>query len=128
MINKYIIQSILGLLAGGLSGATGILPMGFLLLIFEYLGMGDYKSNLGAVAFLNLFPISLGSFWNFYKTNNVNYSMGTILLLSIITGAYFGSILIGYKHYEISKKTIQYITSFLGFLTGIGFLIAAQYN
>ena len=125
-MNQYIIELILGLAAGILSGATGILPIGVLLLIFDYLGIGNYKSNLGAIALLNLFPISIGSFWNFYKTNNVNFSMGFILLLSIITGAYFGSILVLDKRYELSKKQINYLTSVLGFTIGITFLIAAQ--
>ena len=125
-MNQYVIELILGLAAGILSGATGILPIGVLLLIFDYLGIGNYKSNLGAIALLNLFPISIGSFWNFYKTNNVNFSMGFILLLSIITGAYFGSILVVDKRYELSKKQINYLTSVLGFTIGITFLIAAQ--
>jgi uncharacterized membrane protein YfcA len=125
-MNQYIIELILGLAAGILSGVTGILPIGVLLIIFDYLGIGNYKSNLGAIAFLNLFPISIGSFWNFYKTNNVNFSMGFILLLSIITGAYFGSILVLDKRYELSKKQINYLTSVLGFTIGITFLIAAQ--
>lgn len=124
-MNQYIIELILGLAAGILSGVTGILPVGVLLLIFDYLGIGNYKSNLGAIALLNLFPISIGSFWNFYKTNNVNFSMGFILLLSIITGAYFGSILVLDKRYELSKKQINYLTSVLGFTIGIAFLIAA---
>jgi uncharacterized membrane protein YfcA len=125
-MNQYIIELILGLAAGILSGVTGILPIGVLLIIFDYLGIGNYKSNLGAIALLNLFPISIGSFWNFYKTNNVNFSMGFILLLSIITGAYFGSILVLDKRYELSKKQINYLTSVLGFTIGITFLIAAQ--
>ena len=124
-MNKYIIELILGLLAGALSGATGILPVGVLLLVFDYLGIGDYKSNLGAIALLNLFPISIGSFWNYYKTNNINYSMGFILLISIIIGGYLGSKLVVDKKYELSKKTIQYMTSILGFIIGITFLIAA---
>lgn len=124
-MNQYIIELILGLAAGILSGVTGILPIGVLLLIFDYLGIGNYKSNLGAIALLNLFPISIGSFWNFYKTNNVNFSMGFILLLSIITGSYFGSILVLDKRYELSKKQINYLTSVLGFTIGIAFLIAA---
>lgn len=127
-MNQFIIELILGLLAGALSGATGILPVGVLLLIFDYLGIGDYKGNLGAFSLLNLFPISLGSFWNYYKTNNVNYSMGFILLLSIIVGGYFGSKLVVDKTYQLSKKSIHYLTSFLGFIIGIMFLIAAQYD
>jgi uncharacterized membrane protein YfcA len=125
-MNQYIIELILGLIAGFLSGATGILPVGVLLLIFDYLGIGNYKTNLGAIALINLFPISIGSFWNFYKTNNVNFSMGFILLLSIISGAYFGSILVVDKRYELSKKQINYLTSVIGFIIGISFLIAAQ--
>ncbi len=125
-MNQYITELILGLVAGMLSGATGILPVGLLLLIFDYLGIGNYKSNLGAIALLNLFPISIGSFWNFYKTNNVNFSMGFILLLSIISGGYFGSMLVVDKRYELSKKQIHYLTSILGFIIGIAFLIASQ--
>jgi len=123
-MNQYIIELILGLLAGALSGVTGILPVGLLLILFEFFGIGRYKSNLGAIALLNLFPISLGSFWNFYKNNSVNYSMGFILLLSIIIGGYFGSMFVVEKEYELSKKTIKYITSFLGFVIGITFLIS----
>jgi uncharacterized protein len=125
-MNQYIIELVLGLLAGTLSGTTGIMPTGLLLLIFDYFGIGNYKSNLGAIALLNLFPISLGSFWNFYKTDNVNYSMGLILFISIIIGGYLGSKLVVDKRYELSKKSIQYITSFLGFVIGITFFIAAQ--
>jgi hypothetical protein len=127
-MNQYIIELILGLLAGVLSGATGILPTGLLLLLFDYFGIGNYKSNLGAIALLHLFPISAGSFWNYYKTNNVNYSMGFILLLSIIVGGYFGSTLVVYKDYQLSKKSIHYLTSCLGFIIGISFLIKAQYE
>lgn len=123
-MNQYIIELILGLLAGALSGVTGILPVGVLLILFDFFGIGTYKSNLGAIALLNLFPISLGSFWNFYKNNSVNYSMGFILLLSIMTGGYFGSMFVVDTHFELSKKTIKYITSFLGFLIGITFLIS----
>jgi uncharacterized membrane protein YfcA len=126
-MNQYIIELTLGLLAGLFSGVTGILPVGVLLIMFEYLGIGTYSSNLGAIALLNLFPISIGSFWNFYKNKSVNYSMGFILLLSIITGGYFGSLLVVDKDYKLSHKTIKYITSFLGFFIGITFLISAQY-
>jgi len=125
-MNQYVIELMLGLLAGVFSGVTGILPVGVLLIMFDYLGIGTYTTNLGAIALLNLFPISIGSFWNFYKNKSVNYSMGCILLISIITGGYFGSLLVVDKEYKLSKKSIKYITSFLGFVIGIAFLISAQ--
>jgi len=122
-MNQYIIELILGLLAGIFSGITGIMPAGLLLILFDYFNIGNYKNNLGAIALINLFPISLGSFWNFYKSKNINFSMGFILLFSIIIGGYIGSIFVVDKRFELSKKTIYYITSILGFIIGITFLI-----
>jgi uncharacterized membrane protein YfcA len=122
-MNQYIIELILGLLTGIFSAMTGILPGGLLLILFDYFNIGNYKSNLGAIAFINLFPISLGSFFNFYRTKNINFSMGFVLLFSIIIGGYIGSIFVVDKRFELSKKTIHYITSILGFIIGITFLI-----
>jgi uncharacterized membrane protein YfcA len=127
-MEQYIIELILGLLAGLFSGITGILPIGLLLIIFDYLHIGNYKSNLGAIALLNLFPISAGSFWEFYKADKVNYSMGFILLLSIIIGGFLGSKLVVNDKITLSKKTIKYITAALGFTIGITFLVSAQYE
>jgi uncharacterized membrane protein YfcA len=125
-MNQYIIELILGLIAGLFFGITGILPVGVLLILFDYLKIGDYTSNLGAIALLNLFPISGGSFWEFYKADKINYSMGYILLLSIITGGFFGGKLVVNDKFKLNKKTIKYITSALGFMIGISFLISAQ--
>lgn len=127
-MNQYIIELILGLIAGLFSGVTGILPVGLLLIIFDYLKIGDYTSNLGAIALLNLFPFSIGSFWEFFKADKINYSMGYILLLSIVTGAYFGSKFVVNEKLKLSKKTIKCITSILGFTIGILFLISAQFE
>lgn len=125
-MNQYIIELILGLFAGIFSGITGILPAGILLIFFDYLNIGNYKTNLGAIALLNLFPISLGSFYNFYRTNNINFSMSFILLFSTIIGGFIGSKLVVDKNYELSKKTIHYISAILGFIIGTTFLITAM--
>jgi uncharacterized membrane protein YfcA len=127
-MNQYIIELILGLLAGLFSGMTGILPVGLLLIIFDFLKIGDYKSNLGAIALINLFPISIGSFWEFFKVDKINYSMGLILLASIVTGGYFGSKIILDEKINMSRKTLKYITSGLGFTIWILFLISAYYE
>jgi uncharacterized membrane protein YfcA len=107
---------------------TGILPVGLLLIIFDFFKIGDYKSNLGAIALINLFPISIGSFWEFFKVDKINYSMGLILLASIVTGGYFGTKIVVNEKYNLSKKTIKYITSGLGFTIWILFLISAYYE
>jgi uncharacterized membrane protein YfcA len=127
-MNQYIFELILGLLAGLFSGMTGILPVGLLLIIFDFLKIGDYKSNLGAIALINLFPISIGSFWEFFKVDKINYSMGLILLASVVTGGYFGSKIILDEKINMSRKTLKYITSGLGFTIWILFLISAYYE
>jgi len=127
-MNQFLIESILGLLCGLFSGITGILPFGLLLIIFDYLNIGDYRSNLGAIALLNLFPITIGSFWEFYKSKKVNFSLGYILLFSIIIGGYIGSKLVVQENFKLSKKTIKYITSGLGASIAILFYISAQYE
>jgi uncharacterized membrane protein YfcA len=124
---QYIIEFLLGLFAGGFLGVTGIAPMGLLLIVFELLGIGDYKSNLGTVIFLNLFPISIGSVYEFWKAKKINFTMGFILLASVILGSYLSSKLVVRKEKPLSTKTIKYITAYLGLLISTVFFYAA-YN
>ena len=125
---QCLIEIFLGLLCGLFSGITGILPIGLLLIIFDYFKIGDYRSNLGAIAFLNLFPISIGSFSEFFKSGHINYSMGIMLLISIIIGGYIGTKFIVNEKIKISKRFIKYITSFLGFTIGVLFLLSAYFE
>lgn len=125
---QYLIELLLGLLTGLFLGITGIAPSPLLLLALDMFKIGDYISNLGTIIFLNLFPITLGSFYEFYKAKKINYSMGFILLFSIIMGSYFGSKFVVNDKYKLSKKTIKYITSAIGFTIFISFLISAHYE
>ena len=72
-MNQYIIEFILGLISGAFLGVTGIAPTGLILIALELLKIGDYRSSLGAILFLNLFPISLGSVWEFYKAKQIDF-------------------------------------------------------
>jgi uncharacterized membrane protein YfcA len=127
-MNQYIIEAILGLIAGVFLGITGILPVGLFLIILDYLNIGDYISNLGAILFLNLFPYTIGSFYQFYKTENINYSLGLILFISIIIGSHIGSKYVVGKGYKLSIKQIKYVSAFLGLLMCILFFISAYYE
>jgi uncharacterized membrane protein YfcA len=127
-MNQYIVELILGLIAGIFLGITGIPAIGLILLILDYLKIGDYKSNLGSILFLNLFPITIGSIYEFYKANKINYNLGFILLFSIIIGSFFGSKMVVGEKNKLSTKTIKYITSALGFIIAIAFFISAQYE
>ena len=127
-MNQYIIEAILGLLSGIFLGITGILPVGVFLIILDYLNIGDYRSNLGAILFLNLFPYTIGSIYDFYKTKKINYRLGWILSFSIIVGSYIGSKYVVGAGFKLSIKQIKYISAFVGLIMCILFFISAYYE
>jgi len=127
-MQQYLIELVLGLLAGLFLGITGIAPTGVILIALDILKIGDYKSNLGAILLLNIFPITLSSVYQFYKSKQINYSLGFILLFSIITGSYFGSKMVVGKNSFLTVKNIKYLTAFLSLFVGTVFLISAYYD
>jgi uncharacterized membrane protein YfcA len=127
-MNQYVITAILGVISGVFLGITGILPVGLFLIIIDYLNIGDYRSNLGAIMFLNLFPYTITSFYQFYKTNNINYHLGWILLFSSIIGSHIGSKYVVGKGIKLSIKQIKYISAALGLTMCILFFISAYYE
>jgi len=127
-MNQFLIESILGLLAGLFLGVTGIAPTGIILLALDALKIGDYKSNLGAILLLNIFPITIGSVYEFYKSKQLNYSLGAILLLTIILGSFIGSKFVAGEKAILSTKVIKYITAYLSLFVGVSFLFSAYYE
>jgi uncharacterized membrane protein YfcA len=127
-MNQYIIEAIVGLICGIFLGITGILPIGIILIVLDYLNIGDYITNLGAILFLNLFPYTIGSFYEFYKTKKINYSLGWILLISIIVGSYIGSKYVVGAGLKLSIKQIKYISALVGLIVCILFFISAYYE
>ena len=127
-MNQYIIEAILGLISGVFLGITGILPVGLIVIILDYLNIGDYRSNLGAILFINLFPYTIGSVYEFYKTKNINYKLGLILIFSIIVGSYIGSKYVVGAGLKLSIKQIKYISAFIGLTMCILFFISAYYE
>ena len=127
-MNQYIIEAILGLVSGIFLGITGILPIGIILIALDYLNIGDYISNLGAILFLNLFPVTIGSIYEFYKSKKINFTLGWILLLSIVLGSYIGSKYIVGKGFKLSVKQIKYVSAILALIMMIVFFISAYYE
>ena len=128
MMNQYIIEAVLGLISGFILGVTGILPVGVILIMLDYLNIGDYRSNLGALLFLNLFPYTFASVYEFYKTKNINFNLGWILLFSIIVGSYIGSKTVIGSGFKFSIKQIKYISSCVTLTMCILFYISAYYE
>lgn len=127
-MSQYIIELIIGLIAGLFLGVTGIAPVGLILIALEIFKIGDYKTNLGSILFLNLFPISIGSVYEFYKANKIDYRLGGILTLSIIIGSYISSKIFLDREKYISPKLLKYITSALGFSIGIIYFTSAYFH
>lgn len=125
---QYLIQLVLGLLSGLFLGITGIAPTGVVLIALDALKIGDYKSNLGAILMLNILPISISSFYQFYKANQINYSLGGILFFSIIIGSYFGSKMVVGKKSFLTVKNIKYLTGLLSVFVASVFLTSAYYE
>jgi len=125
---ETIIELILGLASGIFLGITGIIPTAIILLILNLLNIGTYKSNLGGVLFVMLFPVTIGSVYDFYKTKQINYYLSLILLISITLGAYIGSKFVAGDKGTLSTRTIKMISGFVTFCVGIGFLYSAYYD
>jgi uncharacterized membrane protein YfcA len=125
---QFVIKTVLGLISGLFLGITGILPIGLLLIALDILKIGDYKSNLGAILFFNLFPITIGSFFDFYKANQIDFSLGVILLATVTFGSFIGSKYVVGEKIVFSVRDIKYITAYLSIFVGIVFLISAYYE
>ena len=117
-----IIQALAGFFCGLVLGITGFAPTNLVLFILTYFNIGTFKSDIGSLLFVNLFPISIGSVIQFYKEKQINYGMSFILLITTVIGSYLGTKLIFNKKYALSSKTIKYIISFIGFLIGFIYL------
>ena len=128
MMYEYIIQIILGLITGAFLGITGIAPTGLVLILLEYFKIGEYKKNLGAILLINMFPITIGSVYEFYKAKKINYELGIILLGTVILGSYIGSKIVVGNGFNLSLKQSKYITSLLGFVIFILFFNSAYYE
>ena len=125
---SIIIEIIIGLIAGLTLGITGIAPTGLILLALDFFKIGDYKTNVGSILFLNLFPITAGSVYEFYHAKKINFALGFTLLFSILVGSFIGSKILLNKENNFSVKSIKYLTSIIGFIIGVCFLISAYYE
>lgn len=124
---EIIVSVILGLVGGFLSGFTGMSSVGIILAGLSLTKIiKDYKTIVGTVLYIIVFPISIASVWEFYKTKKINYFIGNILLVSFLLGSYLGSKTILNSDLKISEKNIKYITSAIAFTIGSYFFYSAS--
>jgi len=127
---KTAIEFIVGLASGIFLGVTGIIPSAIILLILNLLNIGNYKTNLGSILFVMLFPVTIGSVYEFYKSKQIDYYLSLILLISVTIGSYIGSRFVAGKNDKetLTPRTIKYITGVVTFFVGTGFLYSAYYD
>jgi len=125
MIFNTVIIIIIGLFFGIMMGMTGILPIGLLIIGLKYLNVGDYKTVLGTVLYIILFPITIGSVWDFYNARKINYFVANILLVTLIIGSFLGSKFVLDERIQLSEKTIKYISAVITLIASILFFISA---
>lgn len=126
-MNENLITVILGLLTGAVLGVTGFLPTSMILFVLEYFKIGDYKTNLGTMLFVNLFPVSGGSVVDFYNNKKINFTMGVILTLTIIITSYISS-KFALGEGSMSVKTLKYITATISLIMAILFFYTGYYE
>ena len=123
---ELLVEIVLGLICGMFLGVTGIIPSSIILFVLQLLGIGSYQTNLGSILFINLFPITIGSVYEFYKAKKIDYKMGFILLFTAMLGSYIGSkFVLGFNGFKLTEKQIKLITSLLGFIIFVTFLYSA---
>lgn len=125
---EILIQIILWLFGGLFLGITGITPSALILLTLELFKIGDYKTNIGSVLFFNLFPITIGSVYEFYKSKQIDYYLSLILFISITIGSYIGSKFVAGEKGTLTPRTIKYFSGLVTFSVGTGLLYSAYYD
>jgi uncharacterized membrane protein YfcA len=119
---------LLGGFSGFLSGFTGINSIGIVLAGLSISQIiTDYKSIIGTIIYVLIFPTSIGSLWEFYKSGKINFLIGNILLVSVFLGSYMGSLVVLSNKYKISEKTIKYVSGIFALTMGGYFITSAYY-
>jgi uncharacterized membrane protein YfcA len=127
LIFNIILVCLLGFIIGIASGITGVLFTGFAVVFLKFLDIGDYKTILGTVLYVTLFPITIGAVIEFYRAKKINFVSGNLLLISVVIGSYIGSKLVLNDAYTLTEKKIKYISGVLALCSSCLFFYSA-YN
>ena len=117
---------LLGLIGGITNGFTGLSGMGIILAALSLLHIiDDYKTAVGTIVYVLMFPTTLSGAYEYYKQGKINFTIGNILLVCLLIGTYLGSKLSLSSKYKLSEKTIKYTSAFIGLTLAFYFFISA---
>lgn len=118
----------MGVGSGLLTGLTGLSGMGLILMFISLFHIiADYKTIVGTMVYVLTFPTTITAVYVYYKQNKINFLVGNILIITSLIGAYIGSNLAVSSKYNLSDKTIKYITGVFALVVGFYFLISAYF-
>jgi uncharacterized membrane protein YfcA len=108
-MGNEIITVLIGLFVGMISGITGVGGTSVLLTLVYYSNLiGNYTTIKGTMLYTLLFPVSILSVYNYYKSGNINIYVGNILVVSMLIGGFVGSkiILLAKESGDIISKRL----------------------
>lgn len=86
-----LILCIVGIAAGVLSGFVGVGGGVIIVPTLVYaLGMTQYQAQ-GTSLFVLLLPVGILAVYNYYKSDQINWSFGAVIALTFVIGGYIGS-------------------------------------
>ena len=118
----------IGLTSGLMTGITGVGPNGIILLLLSVMPfVKDYKTIVGTMLYILLFPVTLFAVIDYYNNKKINFLAGNIIVVGVLVGSFIGSKIALNQQFKMSEKTKKYLTAGILFTLGSFFLISA-YN
>lgn len=124
-ITKYLIVTIIGIVAGlleGSLGSVGVIILIPLLLITNV--VGDFKTACGTVLFTFLFPTSLLGLYTYYQSNSIALITGIILTITMTIAGYYGSLASSY----ITYGNLELLTGIIFIIVGLHYLFMGSHS
>jgi len=119
-LNIALVGAVLGILSGFVFGLTGVSVTGFVIIILDYLGAAPYKTIIGTLLFINLFPLTGASVFEYYKAKQINFLLGCVLYVTVVLGGWFGA-RFSVSSEGLTNKQIKYVSAAVNVLLAILF-------
>jgi uncharacterized membrane protein YfcA len=119
LFTTIILTILIGLFGGIVGGALGLAGTAVMLPLLVLANiLPDYKTIIGTLLFTILPPLSILAVIEYGKRKQIHYTIGVILFIAYMVGAYFGALI----NVKYSDKTLIYWSAITLFLTAIGLL------
>ena len=115
-IIKYIISALIGSLVGFIGGFQGIAGGFYILMLLLGTGLVDSERKAAGTTLLAIiFPISAGAVYEYYKSGDVDFTIGLIITSFYAIFSTYGARYnktVPEKWISLSLGTIMFLTSF----------------